>query len=99
MPNTGLVLMSLPKIAATAVKMKAAKPISRRRSRNQVEVTIRCSHPGAGRPLVVASKRGSRHASASTVNETTRAATAPEIARPREIGRSPWPPIPWASTM
>ena len=99
MPNTGLVLMSLPKTAAIAVNRKAAKPISRRISRNAVEVTIRFSQSGAGRPLVAASKRGVRQATASTVNETTRAATAPEIASSSEIGRSCWPPIPWASTM
>ena len=99
MPNTGLVIMSLPKTAATAVKTKTTKPNTRRSNRNPVEVTIRFSHPGAGRPLVAASKRGVRQATASTVNETTSAATAPEIASSSEIGRSCWPPIPWASTM
>ncbi len=59
--------------------------------------TTRASQAGARRPLVAASYLGCRQATASTVNETTSAATAPAIASSGGIGRSAGPPSPWAS--
>ena len=63
------------------------------------ESTTEVMSSGAGRPLVAASYRGVRHATARTVNEMTRAAVAPAIASSGEIGRSLAPPSPWASVM
>src|SRR6478672_2407790 len=99
MPKTGLVSRSLPSTAATAPYANTPRPTTRRATRNPVESTSRARRAGAGRPLVASSYRGLRQATARTVNETTRAATAPAIASSGETGRSFAPPMPCANGM
>ena len=68
----------------------------RRTGENHGESTRSRSQAGAGRPCVAASKRGVRHASASTMKETVSAAVAPAMASSGEIGRFFDPPTPCA---
>ena len=96
MPKIGLVRRSWPRTAAIAENAKTAKPNVRAATPNAGASTIRDSQAGAGRPLVAASYRGDRQATARTVKLTVSAATAPATASSVGIGRSFEPPIPWA---
>ncbi len=71
-------------------------PKTRSATWSATESASRASAAGAGRPDVAASYRGVRQATARTVKLTVSAATAPATVSSSGIGRSFWPPMPWA---
>ena len=96
MPKIGLVSRSWPNDRGHRGDTKTAKPRTRAATPNGRESTTAPATAGAGRPLVAASYRGVRQATARTVKLTVSAATAPAMASSGGIGRSFGPPIPWA---